>query len=126
MKLKNPNPIGLGDIVENITEATGIAKVVHLLFDSCGCEERKKKLNKIFPFKTECLTEEEYNYLNTFNWNAQSLSPNTQNQLLKIYNRVFNQKKKSSNCSQCWIDIVKRLDVLYKEYRKEEIDSKKK
>lgn len=120
MKLKNPNPKGLGDIVENITEATGIAKIVHTIFgDDCGCDERKAKLNKIFPFKTECLNEEEFNYLNQFNWSTTQITQNEQNQLLKIYNRVFNLRQKHSNCKQCWIDIIKRLDVLYKEYLKE-------
>ena len=40
--------IGLGDIVETITEATGIKKVVEFIAgDDCGCKERKEKLNKI-------------------------------------------------------------------------------
>ncbi len=125
IKVKNPNPKGVGDVIENITEATGIAKLVHTIFDSCGCEERKAKLNKIFPFKTECLNEEEFNYLNEFNWNASQITPNQQTQLLKIYNRVFNLRQKHSSCKQCWIDIIKRLDVLYKEYVKE-MESEKK
>ena len=42
---------GLGDVVESITQATGIDKVVHaVLGDDCGCDERKEKLNKLFPF----------------------------------------------------------------------------
>lgn len=125
IKVKNPNPRGLGDIIENITEATGIAKLVHSMFDDCGCEERKEKLNKIFPFKTECLTEEEFNYLKEFNWNTSQLTPNQQVQLLKIYNRVFNLRQKASSCKQCWLDIVKRLDVLYKEYVKQMEQEKK-
>tara|TARA_Y100000593_G_C4229422_1_gene296170 strand:+ start:457 stop:603 length:147 start_codon:yes stop_codon:yes gene_type:complete len=43
---------GLGDTIEKITEATGIKKVVEkIVGDDCGCNKRKEKLNKIFPYK---------------------------------------------------------------------------
>jgi|TARA_R110000772_G_scaffold6869_3_gene23878 hypothetical protein len=46
---------GLGDDVEKITKATGIKsfvdKVNKLLGKDCDCKERKKKLNKLFPYK---------------------------------------------------------------------------
>ena len=53
---------GLGDTVEKFTEATGIKKIVKAVAgESCGCDERKATLNKLFSYKTvECLTEEEY------------------------------------------------------------------
>ena len=59
---------GLGDTIEKITEATGIKKAVKAIFgDDCGCDERKKILNKLFPYnKPECLEENEYNYLDDF------------------------------------------------------------
>ncbi len=38
---------GLGDTVEKITKATGIKSVVG---DCKGCEERKERLNKLFPY----------------------------------------------------------------------------
>ena len=47
---------GLGDTVEKITKATGIKAVVDKVKD-CNwmkiveCEERKEKLNKMFPYK---------------------------------------------------------------------------
>jgi len=37
----NKNPIGLGDTVENILEATGIAKVVKSVIKTCNCGKRK-------------------------------------------------------------------------------------
>ena len=41
---------GLGDDVEKVLESTGIAKLAKaILGDDCGCEERKKKLNNMFP-----------------------------------------------------------------------------
>jgi hypothetical protein len=56
---------GLGDTIEQITEATGIKKLVEFIAgEDCGCEDRKQKLNEWFPYrKPECLTEDEYNWL---------------------------------------------------------------
>jgi len=43
---------GLGDVIEKVLISTGIAQVVHKVAgDKCGCAERKKKLNKLVPFK---------------------------------------------------------------------------
>ena len=42
---------GLGDTVEKVFKATGIDKVAKwILGEDCGCEERKEKLNKMFPY----------------------------------------------------------------------------
>ncbi len=59
---------GLGDTVENILETTGIAKVAKwVMGEDCGCEERKQKLNDLWRYtKPECLTEDEYIYLDEF------------------------------------------------------------
>jgi hypothetical protein len=48
---------GIGDIVEKITEATGIKQLVGDCFE---CAERKFLLNRLFPFKrvTKLMTEE--------------------------------------------------------------------
>ena len=46
---------GLGDSIEKLTKATGIKASVDYIFDKlgmpCGCEARKEKLNKLFPYK---------------------------------------------------------------------------
>ena len=56
------NTIGLGDLVEKVTEATGIKKAVKFIAgEDCGCEERKQKMNAIPLLKrrnVNCLTEE--------------------------------------------------------------------
>ena len=42
---------GIGDTISKITKATGIDKVAKkILGEDCGCEERKKKLNQMFPY----------------------------------------------------------------------------
>ncbi len=46
---------GLGDSVEKFTKATGIKTIVDNVSQSlnipCGCQQRKNKLNEIFPYK---------------------------------------------------------------------------
>tara|TARA_Y100000114_G_C11729000_1_gene312522 strand:- start:28 stop:234 length:207 start_codon:yes stop_codon:yes gene_type:complete len=45
---------GLGDTIHKITTATGIKKVVDKISEKtgkpCGCGQRRKALNKMFPY----------------------------------------------------------------------------
>lgn len=109
---------GLGDTVEKVFKATGIDKVAKfILGEDCKCDERKAKLNALFPYKQpNCLTEDEYNYLNGFNFNQQDLKPSEQFELLKIYNRVFNQRVEPTSCGSCWRDMLKELKRAYELY----------
>lgn len=110
--------IGLGDTIEKITTKTGIKAAVHLLFGpDCGCEKRKEKLNKLFPYKTECLTEQEYTYLKNFDWATNSIDYKTQTELLRIYNRVFNTRKDTTNCAPCLKTTISELKLLYEQYK---------
>ena len=51
--MKSNESKGLGDSIEKITKATGIKKVVEKVTGEkdCGCNKRKEKLNKMFPYK---------------------------------------------------------------------------
>ncbi len=42
---------GLGDTIESFTKATGIKKLADAIPGGCGCGNRKKLLNKMFPYK---------------------------------------------------------------------------
>ena len=122
MARKKKQAEGLGDTVENILEVTGIAKVAKwVLGEDCGCEERKAKLNNLWRYtKPECLTEDEYKYLDEFYFNLKSsVSPNQQRELLKIYNRVFKQKMQPTSCGSCVREIVNKLNTLYAIYKEE-------
>ncbi len=48
-------PSGLGDVIANFTEKTGIKAAVNKIASSlnkpCGCEKRQNYLNKKFPYK---------------------------------------------------------------------------
>ena len=45
---------GLGDTVEKFTKATGIKTIVDKVSQGlnvpCGCQQRKEKLNELFPY----------------------------------------------------------------------------
>jgi len=116
---RKPKSLGLGDTIEKITEATGIKKVVEFIAgEDCGCEERKQKLNKLFPY-VECLNEKEFDYLTDFQpWKKVRLEPADQEQLLSVYNRVFSKRKKITHCSSCWKNIISDLKNVYDTYGK--------
>ena len=46
----------LGDVVEVITQKTGIKKIMP---KNCGCDKRRKKLNKLMPFKKNIPSDED-------------------------------------------------------------------
>jgi len=111
---------GLGDTIEQITEATGIKKLVKFIAgDDCGCKERKEKLNALFPYhKPECLTEDEYNYLDeTKVLEKNTIKPSEQDAILKIYNRVFHVSREPTSCASCLRDIVIKMQKVFAEYQ---------
>ena len=114
---------GLGDTVENILETTGIAKVAKwVMGEDCGCEERKQKLNDLWRYtKPECLTEDEYTYLDEFfKKGRNSVAPSEQRELLKIYNRVLKQRMQPTSCGSCLREVVNKLNQLYAIYKAEQ------
>lgn len=114
---------GLGDVVEAITEATGIKALVKFIAgEDCGCDERKKKLNEMFNFtkKPNCLTEDEYSYLSAFfESNPNKVLPSQQMELNKIYSRVFNLRAEMTGCAGCVRDMVSKLKQVHEVYELE-------
>jgi len=56
--MKEEKSKGLGDSIEKFTKATGIKSIVDAVNKlrgkeekDCGCNKRKEKLNKNFPYK---------------------------------------------------------------------------
>lgn len=122
IKRQKSKSTGVGDTVEKIFQATGVDKLAKwALGEDCGCEERKNTLNRLFPYKKpECLTEDEYNYLDGFfSKRTTQVSPQVQKELLTIYNRVFNEKASTTSCPKCFLNgILQKLKIVYKEYEK--------
>ncbi len=113
---------GLGDSIEKLTEATGIKAAVKVFSEltgvDCGCDERKEKLNQLFPYRdVQCLKEHDYLYLkHFFIENPQQISPMMQRELKSVYFNVFNVHLQDSSCSSCWRDTIEKLRKVYKEY----------
>jgi len=110
---------GLGDTIENITKATGIDKIVKFIAgEDCGCNERKEKLNKLFPYRQPlCLEEAEYEFLvDFFKESRESISPLFQIRLLQIYNRIFKDNQQPTSCGSCWRDFIKQLKTVFDAY----------
>lgn len=110
---------GLGDKIEKITEATGIKALVKFIAgEDCGCEERKAKLNIMFPSaKPKCLEESEYLFLTEFfAQNKVQIKPTEQLTLLQIFNRVFSQRQEPSSCASCVQDVINKLKKIHANY----------
>ena len=111
---------GLGDKVEKVLKKTGIDKVAKfLLGEDCGCEDRKNTLNKIFPSKkVNCLTEEEHSCLaDYFGKQSSTISGDKQKELIKIYNRVFDERASPTSCGSCFLNGVHaKLKQVFQEY----------
>lgn len=111
---------GLGDTVEKVLEATGISKVAKwLLGEDCGCDERKAKLNELFPYrKALCLEENEFSYLNEwFNKNTDRVTPIEQVELFKIHSRVFQVRNELTSCPSCVLERINDLRKVYNQYK---------
>lgn len=118
---------GLGDVVESITEATGIKKAVHFIAgEDCGCDKRKEQLNKMFSFKFKpnCFTEEQYNEWNQFK-EVRTLRI-TQEQvkyICTLYASIFNKPYWYPDCFSCSgtartiSDMIDRLDKVHETYK---------
>lgn len=119
---------GLGDLVEDITKATGIKKAVEALTDDCGCDERKKKWNKVKLFSKKliprCMNpkeKKEYKETReTQKWKQTGfkIDSKTIEYFWSTYQNVFNTRvsKPCINCSpKPIIHMIQQLDILYKE-----------
>ena len=49
---------GLGDTIEKFTKATGIKKLADKIPGGCGCNNRKNKLNEMFPYNKQIMAKD--------------------------------------------------------------------
>lgn len=121
-------PKGLGDVIENITEVTGIKKVVELFTPEgkdCGCDKRKEKLNKLFPIKTKanCFTEEQFNAWSKFKEvKTKTIAHEKVLFICELYANIFNVPYWKPSCFACSGTaktigtMIDKLDVVYNTY----------
>ena len=109
---------GLGDSIERITKATGIKKVIDKISEvtgiPCKCEERKKALNKLYPYSRP-FTEDELSIYESVlpRLKSGTVTGSDQAILVKLYNKVFNANKKPSRCSSCVKETLAKLAKVY-------------
>ena len=115
---------GLGDSIEKLTEVTGIKKAVEMFSEAtgidCGCDERKVKLNNLFPYNRNinCLNESDYTKLTKYLSAQQTtLTPIEQQEISDIYFNVFNYRLQTSSCASCWKGKLDELRRVYNEYK---------
>jgi hypothetical protein len=108
---------GLGDKIAAVTKATGIEKVVKTFFgDGCGCDERRDRLNKMFPSrKVEQMDEEQVAFFRDviqvkYRTHA-NLGRDIGEKFYQLYQDVFGVKKTKTSCSSCnknmYIELLK-------------------
>ena len=106
---------GIGDTISKITKATGIDKVAKkILGEDCGCDERKKKLNQMFPYARP-FTEDELSIYESVlpRLKGGTITREDQATLVRLYNKVFNANKKPSSCSSCVQQTLAKLAKVY-------------
>jgi len=111
---------GLGDSIAKITKATGIDKLAKkVLGEDCNkCEERRKKLNQLFPhFKNiRQFTEDElkiYDEVVPGIELRQRLNAEEKTIIANLYRGVFGQNPQWSSCSPCNKKIMDNLKKVY-------------
>ena len=120
--------LGLGDTVEKVLEATGVSKVAKwLLGEDCGCDERKAKLNELFPYrKAKCLEQPEYEWLREwFEKKTDKVLPSEQKIILNIHSRVFGVRNEPTSCAPCLMSRVKDLEQVFKTYENADTEANK-
>lgn len=118
---------GLGDTIAKITEATGIDKLVRFaLGEDCGCDERKEKLNKLFPYNRQplCMNEGEYIYWSNFRKTISvdggvQIAKENLDMISRIYSRVFQTRSPYRPCTcnpRAWNEMIEKIEKLYSTY----------
>ena len=116
------NSVGLGDVVEKVTNATGIKKLVETFTPEgkdCGCDKRKEKLNSVrmrFPV-VRCFTEQQYNDWTKFISRSDKNSVTRQHQtgvIIPIYKQLFARQLKPMSC--CVKPYIEEIQRVYDKY----------
>ena len=122
-QLEEPTIKGVGDVVEKVTEFTGIKSAVNNWFgEDCGCDERKDSLNELLPFgvtAVNCVDEDDYHYLRQFFARRRTrIDAEQQQRMVDIYNHVYDKKMVSpSSCQGCpktgFIKAINKLKMYF-------------
>jgi hypothetical protein len=106
---------GLGDQIAKLTKATGIDKLVHAVVEDCGCDERRAKLNAMFPGRNVEMAPED---VTAFEGLLPSIQQGRLNRaesktMYQIFNRTFSAREKPCNCTGKNKRMVEKLQRAY-------------
>lgn len=118
---------GLGDIVEDITTATGIKAAVDWFSEQtgidCGCDKRKEMLNRLMPGrKPECLTADEYEFIKFIDQRSE-VNRDEQIKLNETYKRIFRENVQPTKCRTCINSRIAALMTVAKAYEQTQSDA---
>ena len=123
---------GLGDVVKDVIQATGLDKLVE---PNCqACKNRQSMLNdwgdkvtsnlaRVFRGrKVKEMTDDDYSYLSEFLKDGipSKISNIEQRRINEIYYNVSGIQKRSTSCSPCVVKVVKSLEVYFNQYSKKQ------
>ena len=106
----------MGDTIQKITEATKLDALAKAIAgEDCGCEERRKKLNALFPYAQPMDEESKRKWVDIIKpaWNRKVLKRPDQLALTEVWFQVFGRKKKFTSCASCLTSALKKLQKAY-------------
>lgn len=109
-------PEGLGDVVASVTKATGIDQVVKaILKDDCGCEERRKALNRRFSFFKVMNEDQKKVWENEIksHYERGTVTKEIQLKINKLYEEVFGMRYRLTRCGSCMNSRLFNLNEAY-------------
>lgn len=95
---------GIGDVIKVVTNAIGL--------ETCGeCEERRKKLNKMFPFTKTAkeLSDEDVEFVNSLD---KQIPAEVRGRFEQLVRDTFNEKFVACNCPSKYRHALDRLKTL--------------
>ena len=105
---------GLGDTIEKVTKATGIDKIVEAVAgDDCGCQDRKDKLNQMFPYYRTFDEADFKLYEERIKPIGSQISGSEQRLAIDLYQRVTGRRQTFSSCASCVIKMLEELQTIY-------------
>jgi len=109
---------GIGDDIAKLTKATGLDKLAKkVLGDDCGCDDRRKQLNQLFPrFQNiRQFTEDEIKIYEEVipTVSKGTLTPGERAVISALYHGVFGEPPKWKSCSPCNKQIMNNLKKVY-------------
>ena len=123
-------PKGLGDVVKDVIEATGLDKLVEPDCEACKNRQSmlndwgdkvKYKLSRAFRGRqVREMSDDDYQYLSEFLKDGipSKITSVEQRRINQIYQSVSGISKRQTSCAPCVVQVVRSLEVMFNQYKK--------